>query len=380
MKLGVITPGFSAHEEDWAIPVLQDLIRALASDHNVRLFSLRYPPTREVYTISNAQAVSFAGGDVAGVRRILLILKAVRGLLRSHRARPFDLLHAFWADEPGFTAASAGHLLGIPVVISLMGGELVRFSDISYGGHLSRLNRFLTSFSLNRANLVTAGSRLLADMAAAKYPAARIQTLPLGLDDRWFEPQTDPKPHGFPPDATNVLSVASLIPVKDPETMLRAFALASAAEPVAHLHILGDGTLRRNLEGLAQELGLRERATFYGRIPHKAMTAFYRSADLLLVSSRYESQCMAAVEAAASGLPIAGTRVGILPELDGAVALAPPGNPLALTEALSGLLANPARRMQMGRHALELAKTRYRLNQTSEALTDWYRSLTAKTS
>ncbi|MEZ4768392.1 MAG: hypothetical protein R2844_08195 [Caldilineales bacterium] len=57
----------------------------------------------------------------------------------AHGGQPFDLLHGLWADEPGFTAAAAaGRLLHRPAAVSILGGELVGFPDITYGGQLSR--------------------------------------------------------------------------------------------------------------------------------------------------------------------------------------------------------------------------------------------------
>ena len=52
--------------------------------------------------------------------------------------------------------------------------------------------------------------------------------------------------------------------------------------------------------------------------------------------SRHEAQCMVALEAAACGVPLVGTRVGVLPELTDAVA--PIGDHQALAQAIVATL------------------------------------------
>jgi hypothetical protein len=39
-------PGFSAHPDDWAIPVQQHLLREMARHAEVRVITTRYPPSR----------------------------------------------------------------------------------------------------------------------------------------------------------------------------------------------------------------------------------------------------------------------------------------------------------------------------------------------
>src|SRR5262249_48102868 len=123
MRIGLITPGFSASEADWCIPALLNLVRTLARQHEVHVFALRYPYCRHTYSVYWAQVHACGGAVAAGFRRLPLIGRALARIVSQHRRQPFDLLHGLWADEPGFLAVTAGHWLKGPTVVSLLGGE-----------------------------------------------------------------------------------------------------------------------------------------------------------------------------------------------------------------------------------------------------------------
>ena len=210
------------------------------------------------------------------------------------------MLHGLWADEAGAVAVAAARLLRVPSVVSLMGGELVAFPDIGYGGRLSRLGRRLLPRTLRGASRVTVGSESLRRLAAQHVPRERLARLPLGVDTSLFRPGP-PLPGGGPlfQGAVRLLCVASLTPVKDHATLLRALARVARDVPDVHLHLVGDGQLRSELGQQAEELGVAPRVTFHGAVPHDRLPDCYRAADLLVCSSRYESQAMVGLEAAA---------------------------------------------------------------------------------
>jgi glycosyltransferase involved in cell wall biosynthesis len=161
-----------------------------------------------------------------------------------------------------------------------------------------------------------------------------------------------------------------LSPIKDHAVMLEALRIVRTRVP-AHLHLVGDGELRDELERLAHALGVGEHVTFHGSVPHHALPPYYRAADLVVVSSTFESQCMAALEAAACGRPLAGTSVGIVPELEG-VPVVPAGNPHALSYAIRALAVNPARRAALGRTLRTTVEARFDVEHTSGHLRALY--------
>lgn len=90
---------------------------------------------------------------------------------------------------------------------------------------------------------------------------------------------------------------------------LRAFAEVVQTHPKAGMVIVGEGPERLRLEGLVQQLGL-EAAVVFEPWQHD-MPSYYKSADLLLVTSDFEGYGLTIVEAAAARCPVVATDVGV---------------------------------------------------------------------
>ncbi len=307
-----------------------------------------------------------------------MLTRGVRAVVALHRRRPVDLVHGLWLDEPGAVATIAGRLIGRPAVASVMGGELVGLPDIGYGAALGRGGRWTAAVTLRGADLVTVGSSLAGEAVQARR-SGPVALLPLGVDLDAFRP-ADRRDAAGPmwPRHPRSCSSASLEPVKDPAAMLRVFARLAADRPALRLDIVGDGRLRPGLEREVTRLGLDGRVRFLGQVPRAAMPDLYRAATLLAVTSRHEGQSMVAVEAAASGLPVVGTRVGVLPDLGEAALTVPVGDEAGLAIAIASVLDDPARAASMAAAGRHVAEERFDLERTSAALLARYEALVSR--
>ncbi len=153
-----------------------------------------------------------------------------------------------------------------------------------------------------------------------------------------------------------VIAVGRLHEEKDHLTLIRAFARLSPRFPDWRLEICGEGEERTKLEAEIAALGMSTTITLRGAVRdiHEA----YRSAQLYVIPSRYESYGLATVEALAHGLPAVGFAdcPGTNQLIDNGVngVLARPGQNRisALESALASLLLDPALRAQLGNAAL----------------------------
>lgn len=343
MKIALVVPGFSRDAGEWAIPSLQSLACYLARVHEVHVFSLRYPAAGQ-YRFCGLIHHALGGGTRSGLSGLPILARAVRAVVAEHRRAPFDVLHAFWVDEPALVAVFAGRRLRRPVLASVGGGELVHLPEIAYGTWASRWRRQMIRHALNGANAITAGSAYMRMACLERgVPSQKVTVAPLGVNGRRFQPAPLPSL-----DSPWLVQAASLSPVKNQALLLEVFAGVRNALPDARLLLAGQGPLKQSLAQQAARQRLSEHITWLGAVSHSQMAAVYRRAHVYVQSSLHESQAMAVLEAMACGRPALGTPVGLLPE----VAAAPPTwHAVDLVEQAVALLQDGARLSAMGQAA-----------------------------
>jgi len=95
---------------------------------------------------------------------------------------------------------------------------------------------------------------------------------------------------------------------------------------------------------LAVKLGVADDVRFTGFVSDDELGEFYRTADLLTHSSRYEGFGLQLVEAMRSGLPVCCTDGGSQPEIVGdAGMIVKAGDALAMADAIAAVLSAPAK-------------------------------------
>lgn len=369
MNIGLLLPGFSRDETDHAIPVQDALVRALARQDDVRVLALRYPHYRGRYGLFGAEVTALGAAQGRGMRRLALWLDALRTLREMHREKPFDVLHAMWADETGLIAGWAGRWLRVPIVVSVLGGELARLDDLGYGLQRGAFSRWIVGKALAHADaVVTAGHYAKAMIDAAGYAVSprKLRVLPLGVDTACFHPTDNTR------QESRLLHVASLVGVKDQATLLRALARLPAS---VSLDIIGDGTEREALMALARQLGIAERVRFLGAVAHTELPQHYLRAALHVMASRSEALPIAVLEAAACGLYTVCTAAGALPEYPTLATTVPIGDDAALANAISDLLAHPARRAELGAQAARAVREHFTIEGAAARLRSLYNDL-----
>ena len=129
-------------------------------------------------------------------------------------------------------------------------------------------------------------------------------------------------------------------------------AIAACAAARVPLVIAGDGPLLATLRARAQGTDTR----FAGLVDDAELARLRASSGLAVVPSRSaETFGLAAAEAMAAGLPVAGSAVGALPELCGPDGLVPPGDAAALALAVGARFRDAAAGEAGRRRVLEIA-------------------------
>ena len=229
-----------------------------------------------------------------------------------------------------------------------------------------RPNRLFAPYLYLRAvDGVAAISAGVADaMADAGVSRDRITIIPSGVDCDYFRPPSVDerdaarKMFGIGPSTVAVGTVGVLETRKGHPYLLEA--IAQIESPSMLCLIAGDGSMRGEFEQHAAKLGISGQVRFLGRV--EPSRALLWALDIFVFPSLREGLGVAAIEAAACGLPAVASRVGGLGEVVGdgeSGILVAPGNSTELAEAVRRLGASAGEREAMGSAARKRALGRF---------------------
>jgi glycosyltransferase involved in cell wall biosynthesis len=298
----------------------------------------------------------------AGVRLVPLGGRARAGLwplVRHLRAtRPGLVISA--RDHVNLLALAAHRLAGLGPASRLV--WTFHTHRASERGRMTRTERLADALALRLIGWpdarVAVTARVAQDLAAAAglapgairvidnpaWSAARRAQAAAPCAHPWLAGRA---PGGRRPGAPVVLGVGRLVEQKDFPTLLAAFAALRAARPQARLILLGEGPDRAALAAQAAALGLGPDAfDMPGHVPDPL--AYLARADLFVLSSRWEGQPLALIEAMGCGCPVVATDCPTGPaEILAAPGggrlgpLVPPGDAAALAAAMGRVLDAP---------------------------------------
>lgn len=215
----------------------------------------------------------------------------------------------------------------------------------------------LRSHTYGLLNAVTALSSEGKDWLKTHTNAQRIAVIPNAVT--WPLPGQEPRisPNAlYQSERQLLLAVGRLEVPKGFDWLIEAFSNLADKHPDWDLVILGEGSLRTTLDKQVRESGLEHRIFLPGRAGN--MADWYESADLYVMSSRFEGFPMTLAEAMAHGLAAVsfdcdtGPRDIIRHEQDGL--LVPPGDVAELTAALDRLMSDALTRQRFAERAVEV--------------------------
>jgi glycosyltransferase involved in cell wall biosynthesis len=266
----------------------------------------------------------------------------------------------------------------------------VKATGLSLAGSWMRPSRvpLLTTFHGVPADQLEKATRILAcsDIVAAVSEGLRDELVENGLDGGRVEVVNNGIRQMASLDAGRraaydrefglhngvVAAVGRLEPQKAHDRFLAAAAVVLEACPGTTFLIIGDGSLRADLERHAADLGIHHAVRFTGtRDDARSLTA---RADVLVFASRWEGLSMAALEALAVGTPVVSTDVSGMRELlaTGAGRIVGDGDPRDLADAITALLLDGDRRRVMGAAGRRLISERFTFEAMQTAYADLY--------
>jgi glycosyltransferase involved in cell wall biosynthesis len=287
---------------------------------------------------------------MAPLADLVSLFRLVKAL---YRLRP-DIAE-FSTPKAGLLGNLAALLCGVPHRVYLLRGLRLETA--------SGLKRFMLRATEQIAaacsHVVLCNSRSLREKALTLRVASERKLVVLGpgtsngVDVKRFAPGFEGRSSltGIPPGTPVIGFVGRLTRDKGLPELMRAFDDLLRSRPEAWLVLVG--WFDESEDALPPHL--RETIERHPKLLRTGFVAdtapWYRAMDVLVLPTHREGFPNVVLEAAASGIPVittlvTGSREAVLPGVTGL--LVPPGDSQALTESMLELLANPARRQQMG--------------------------------
>jgi len=277
-------------------------------------------------------------------------LATVRRTVKAHRT---DVLH---------THNAAAHYL---TVLATRGLGVRHVINTRHG--MGGMHRWHRAEMLYRTSLLATDTVVTVCEAACRgavrrglIPKKMARVIPNGIPIENFSVATpDMRARllqmlGAPSTARVIGTVGRLNWAKDQAGLIRAYRRVRQQCPDAVLVLIGEGSLRAQLQQCAADEGVADGVHFMG--DRGDVRELLRGFDVFVLSSLSEGYSMALLEACAAGLPVVATDVGGNREIvrDGVNGrLVPASDPAALSAALVDLLSDPSRTAGMGRAARE---------------------------
>lgn len=117
---------------------------------------------------------------------------------------------------------------------------------------------------------------------------------------------------GIASDSKIILSVGSLKPLKNPQTIIEAagvLGIKYLKTNSLHFVFAGEGVMKNELIGRALQLGINEHIRFLGNVPREDIPALYSIADIFIMGSDYEGTPLSLLEAMFNSLIVLGSDV-----------------------------------------------------------------------
>lgn len=301
------------------------------------------PKTEDHFLELPTRLVAGEGGGI--VARVFYTFLAAAKLRKWLRKNHVDIIHCH-ESAPALVALIARAGKSVPVAVTYHGSEPERIA--LFGRIASRCDLVITPSNRSAEDLREVG----------RVPEEKLRVIGLGVKPMPDYPDAEVAAlrENLLGDGTHVIvTLARLMHQKGIDILIECVAKLKQSHPGFRFVVAGDGPDAEKLQKLAREKDVAGHLEFVGRTekPH----LYLQASDLFLLTSRWEALPFSIVEAFQAGTPAVATACsGVVELIDEKVgAVVPIGDVDAICEAVSDVLSDEERRLQMREAARELS-------------------------
>ena len=235
-----------------------------------------------------------AGEKLLGGR--LLALAALPLAKKLHREKPFDVVHAHMLPRDGHAGLLVAKALHVPFALTIHGTDIFHYF---IPGKAPWPRNVMIAKEADA--LMAVSSLLMSRVAPYRGEEKLSRVVPNGVDLSLVPEETKNVPR-------RVISVGTLKARKCMDRTLEAFARLAGEYPDATLTIVGIGEMEAQLKARIAELGLEDRVTLTGGLPHEQVIDRMAQSDLFVLPSWGEGYGIVYIEAMAAGCIAVGAK------------------------------------------------------------------------
>jgi len=265
--------------------------------------NVRDPPDKVVWL----PAYGFKG--YSGYRSALF----PSGIVSQIKRESPDIIHSHGISFAGVQALLASRSTGIPNLLTYH-TMLAEAADhyappILPISVIVRLGWIYQRNFLKRPHVViTPTKAIMEELKGHGVRTKRWEVLPTGVDCDRFSQSVSGKSirerYGLGKEKI-ILTVGRIAKEKNLELLFRGFAELSKKEEGLRLMVAGTGPAASEYKEMAVRMGLGKSVIFPGFVPDPELASYYAASDAFAIASKFETQGIVALEAMASGKPVA---------------------------------------------------------------------------
>jgi glycosyltransferase involved in cell wall biosynthesis len=240
------------------------------------------------------------------------------GRIRRHHPRleaaGFDLVHIHTPFIAHYVGVALARRLGVPVVSSyhtFFEQYLDKYVPLVPGAWMRKVARHFSAAQCGDVDALAVPSQAMLEVLTDYGVRTSAEVVPTGIDLAKFHRGDGPgfrRRHGIPPERPMLLYVGRLAFEKNCDFLLHMLARVREQVPDVLLVVAGEGPARRQLERLAQSLGIAAQVRFVGYLDRDgSLEGCYAAADAFVFASRTETQGLVLLESLALGTPVVAT-------------------------------------------------------------------------